>query len=159
VRSGSGSGLQIGQVGNSTNATVGITLSVPLYSGRALDNRILETLKLEERARHEQANVRRAVELATRQAFIAIESLAAQVKALEAAEASSRLALEATQLGYKVGVRVNLDVLNAQGVLFQTQRDLAKARYDSILGSLRLRQAAGSLGPDDVQALSSLMGR
>ena len=62
--------------------------------------------------------------------------------ALEAAESSTKLALEATQLGYRVGVRVNLDVLNAQTQLFQTQRDLAKARYDVIVGSLRLRQLA-----------------
>ena len=77
---------------------------------------------------------------------------------LEAAEASSQLALESTQRGYRVGVRVNLDVLNAQSLLFQTRRDLAKARYDSIVGSLRLRQAAGTLGVADVQALAPLLG-
>jgi hypothetical protein len=76
-----------------------------------------------------------------------VQSLQAQVKALEAAEASSKLALEATQLGYKVGVRVNLDVLNAQTQLFSTQRDLAKARYDVLVTSLKLRQAAGQLQP------------
>ena len=81
------------------------------------------------------------------------------MKALEAAESSSQLALEATQLGYKVGVRVNLDVLNAQTQLFSTRRDLAKARYDVLLGSLRLRQASGQLKPDDVSALNQLLAR
>ena len=81
---------------------------------------------------------------ATRIAFFGVQSGQAQVKALEAAESSSRLALEATQLGYKVGVRVNIDVLNAQTQLFQTQRDLSKARYDVLVGSLRLRQAPAS---------------
>jgi outer membrane protein len=82
---------------------------------------------------------------------------ASQVNALEAAEASSTLALQATQLGYRVGVRVNLDVLNAQTQLFQTQRDLARARYDVLLGSLRLRQASGQLGPADVDAINRLL--
>jgi outer membrane protein len=86
-----------------------------------------------------------------------VQSLAAQVKALEAAESSSQLALEATQLGYKVGVRVNLDVLNAQTQLFTTKRDLAKARYDTLQTTLKLRQAAGELKPADLQAVSEML--
>ena len=95
----------------------------------------------------------------TRQAYYGVESGQAQVKALEAAESSSQLALEATQLGYKVGVRVNLDVLNAQTQLFTTQRDLAKARYDVLVGGLKLRQASGRLKPEDVTALNQLLAR
>jgi len=153
-----GGTVPLGQVGTSTSSVIGVTLSVPLYAGNATDNRVSETLKLEEKARHDLDAARRGVELATRQSFMGLQSLAAQVKALEAAEASSQLALESTQLGYRVGVRVNLDVLNAQSLLFQTRRDLAKARYDSIVGSLRLRQAAGTLGVADVQALAPLLG-
>ena len=82
-----------------------------------------------------------------------------QVKALEAAESSSRLALEATQLGYKVGVRVNLDVLNAQTQLYSTQADLAKARYEVLLTSLRLRQAAGQLRAEDIAAINQLLAK
>jgi outer membrane protein len=81
----------------------------------------------------------------------------AQVNALEAAESSSKLALDATQLGYKVGVRVNIDVLNAQTQLNVTQRDLARARYDVIVNGLRLRQAAGELRPEDVNAVNALL--
>jgi len=79
--------------------------------------------------------------------------------ALEAAESSSQLALEATQLGYRVGVRVNLDVLNAQTQLFQTGRDLAQARYNVIVGELKLRQASGQLKIDDVRAADALLAR
>ena len=83
----------------------------------------------------------------------------AQVKALEAAESSTKLALEATQLGYKVGVRVNLDVLNSQTQLFTTQRDLAKARYDVLLAGLRLRQASGQLVASDIDAVNALLAK
>ncbi len=95
----------------------------------------------------------------TRQVFFGVQSGQAQVKALEAAEASSKLALEATQLGYKVGVRVNLDVLNAQTQLFSTQRDLAKARYDVLVNTLKLRQASGQLAPTDVDAVNRLLSK
>jgi outer membrane protein len=88
-----------------------------------------------------------------------VQSGQAQVKALEAAESSSQLALEATQLGYRVGVRVNLDVLNAQTQLFSTRRDLARARYDVLVNSLRLRQAAGVLRADDVAAVNALIAK
>lgn len=157
ARLSSGGSLNIPQNGTSTNSVVGVTLTVPLYSGHTVENRVSETVQLQEKARNDLDAARRAVELATRQGFMGLKSLSAQVAALEAAESSSQLALESTQLGYKVGVRVNLDVLNAQSLLFQTQRDLAKARYDSILGSLRLRQAAGVLSQADVQALTPLL--
>lgn len=140
-------------------ARVGLELNIPLYTGGALDNRVKETVALEERSRNDYEGARRAVALATRQAFLGLQSGLAQVKALEAAESSSKLALEATQLGYKVGVRVNLDVLNAQSQLVETQRDLAKARYDVVVAALRLRQASGQLTAADLQAANALLAR
>lgn len=145
--------------GQNTSATVGVQLNWPLYTGGATQNRIKETLALEDKSRNDLDAARRAVTQATRQAFFGVQSGLAQVKALEAAESSSQLALEATQLGYRVGVRVNLDVLNAQTQLFQTRRDLAKARYDVILGGLKLRLASGQLKPADVAAVNALLDR
>ena len=139
--------------------SVGISANLPLFTGFATQNRIKEVLVLEEKARNDLEAVRRQVSQGTRQAYYGVQSLQAQVKALEAAEASTKLALEATQLGYKVGVRVNLDVLNSQTQLFQTQSGLAKARYDVMVGGLKLRQAAGQLGPDDVAALNQLIAK
>jgi outer membrane protein len=95
----------------------------------------------------------------TRQAYYTLQSGVAQVKALEAAEGSSQLALEATQLGYRVGIRVNVDVLNAQSQLYQTRRDLARARYDLLLATLRLRQASGRLVPSDILGIDALLVR
>lgn len=137
--------------------TIGVQLNVPLYTGGAVQNRIRETLVLEERSRNDLEAARRAVIQSTRQASYTVESNAAQVKALEAAEASSQLALEATELGYRVGIRVNVDVLNAQSQLYQTRRDLARARYDLLLATLRLRQASGRLVASDVLGIDRLL--
>jgi len=146
-------------VGTSKTASVGLTFSYPIYTGGLTQNRIKETLVLEDKARNDLDFARRSVSEATRRAFFGVQSLKAQVSAYEAAESSSKLALEATQLGYKVGVRVNLDVLNAQTQLYTTQRDLAKARYDVVVNSLKLRQASGQLRPEDITAVNTLLVR
>jgi outer membrane protein len=143
--------------GTTAVASLGVQMNWPLYTGGATQNRIKETLALEEKSRNDLEAARRGVAQGTRAAYFGVQSGLAQVKALEAAESSTKLALEATQLGYKVGVRVNLDVLNAQTQLFTTRRDLAKARYDVLLGGLRLRQASGQLKAEDVAAINQLL--
>jgi outer membrane protein len=143
--------------GVTRTASIGVQLTWPLYTGGQVQNRIRETLSLEEKTRSDLEAARRGVALNTRVAFYNQSSGLAQVKALEAAESSSKLALEATELGYKVGVRVNLDVLNSQTQLFTTERDLAKARYDVLVGGLKLRQAAGQLSDHDLLAINQLL--
>jgi outer membrane protein len=152
---GNGSAIAIG--GLTSRSSIGVQLNWPIYTGGATQGRIKETLSLEEKSRNDLEAARRGVALNTRVAYNSVQSLLAQVTALEAAEASTKVALEATQLGYKVGVRVNLDVLNAQTTLFATQRDLAKARYDVLVGYLRLRQASGQLTPNDVDRVNNLL--
>lgn len=141
------------------NASVGLQFNLPLFAGFAIQNRVKQTLALEEKARADLESARRGVDLATRSAFFGVVSGQGQVKALEAAEASSQSALEANQLGYQVGVRINIDVLNAQSQLFQTKRDLAQARYNVLLGTLRLKQASGELTPTDLQPVDALLAR
>jgi outer membrane protein len=145
--------------GTTRSGSVGVELNWPLYTGGSVQNRMKETVALAQRSRDELENARRTVAQNTRVSFFGVQSGEALVKALEAAEVSSKLALEATQLGYKVGVRVTLDVLNAQTQLFQTQRDLFKSRYDVLVGSLRLRQASGQLTPNDLRAVNSLLAK
>ena len=143
----------------SSIATLGLSLNVPLFAGFSVQNRIRETLALEDKAQADLEATRRAVMLATKASFYGVVSGQGQVKALEAAESSSQLALDANKLGYQVGVRINIDVLNAQSQLFQTKRDLAQARYNVLLGGLRLRQANGTLRAEDLQPVDALLVR
>ncbi|MES3010074.1 MAG: TolC family outer membrane protein [Pseudomonadota bacterium] len=137
--------------------TLGVNFNLPLFAGFATQNRIRETLSLEEKAQSDLQAARRSVELATRTAFFGVQSGTGQVKALEAAEVSTQSALDANKLGYQVGVRINIDVLNSQSQLFQTKRDLARARYDVLVNGLRLRQASGTLQPSDLQSVNGLL--
>jgi len=140
-------------------ASLGLAFNLPLFAGYATQNRIRETMALEDKARTDLEGAKRAVAQATRTAFFGVQSGLGQVKALEAAEASSQSALEATKLGYQVGVRINIDVLNSQSALFDTKAKLAKARYDVLLGGLKLRQANGTLKADDLQGLNSSLAK
>lgn len=139
--------------------TIGLSFNLPLFAGFSTQNRIRETLALEEKARNDLEGAKRAVAQSTRTAFFGVLSGQGQVKALEAAEASSQSALDANKLGYQVGVRINIDVLNSQSQLFQTKRDLAKARYDVLVGGLKLRQANGTLKADDLQSVNILLAK
>jgi outer membrane protein len=140
-----------------TRQNIGLTFSLPLFAGFATTNKIKETLALEDKARSDLEAAQRTVEQATRTAYFGVLSSMGQVKAFEAAEASSQVALDANKLGYQVGVRINIDVLNSQSQLYQTKRDLAKARYDVLLGSLKLRQANGTLKSDDLLGVNALL--
>ena len=144
------------RIDNNTG-TIGLSFNLPLYAGHATHNRIQETVALEEKARNDLDVAQRNVAQGTRTAFFGVQSGLGQVKALEAAEASSQSALDANKLGYQVGVRINIDVLNSQSQLFQTKRDLAKARYDVLLGQLKLSQAAGVLKFEDLQNINNLL--
>ena len=138
-------------------ASIGLGLNLPLFAGFSIQNRVKETLALEEKARADLEAARRAQTQAARAAYFGVLSGQAQVKALEAAEASSQSALDANKLGYQVGVRINIDVLNSQSQLFDTKAKLARARYDLLLGGLKLRQASGILQVEDLEPINQLL--
>jgi len=139
-------------------ATIGLQLTVPLYAGGAVNSRTREALANQEKARADLENSRRTVALAARQSYLGVTNGMAQVKALEQALLSSETALASNKLGYDVGVRINIDVLNSQQQVFSTRRDLSKARYDTIMNGLRLKAAAGSLTEADVEEVNRLLG-
>ncbi|WP_076593418.1 TolC family outer membrane protein [Herminiimonas arsenitoxidans] len=143
--------------GTGPTNTIGVQWSIPLFSGFAITSRVRQAIALEDRARSDLETARRIAAQNAQQAYLGVNSGLAQVKALQAAEVSSRSALESNRLGYQVGVRINIDVLNAQQQLFITQRDLAKARYDTLMNSLRLKSAAGSLQEQDLAQINTLL--
>jgi len=139
---------------DTTSKSIGLQLNMPLFEGGAVNSKWREAEANRERARQELENARRTVEQQTRQAYLGVVSGIAQVKALQQALASSVSVLDASKLGQEVGVRTNLDVLNAQQQLFSTRRDLYQAQYNYLLSELRLKQAAGSLGEEDLSKVN-----
>ncbi|MDD4929255.1 MAG: TolC family outer membrane protein [Gallionella sp.] len=143
-------GSSFGVGSDSTNKSVGVQLNMPLFQGGATNSKWREAEANSERARQELENARRNVALKTRQAYLGVVSGIAQVKALQQALTSSESVLDASRLGQEVGVRTNLDVLNAQQQFYSTRRDLYQAEYNYLLSQLRLKAAVGSLGEADL---------
>jgi outer membrane protein len=139
------------------NNAIGVSWSIPIFNGFGVTSKVRETIALEEKARNDLEATKRAATQTARQAFLGMTSGLAQVKALEAAEVSSKSSLDSNKLGYQVGVRINIDVLNAQKLLYSTQKDLSKARYDTIMNGLRLKSAAGSLTEADLAPINALL--
>jgi outer membrane protein len=157
--SGSGAG-NVGVSGLDTTSRVyGVQLTVPIYQGGLISSRVREAVANEDKARQDLESLRRTAELTARQGFLGVTSGIAQVRALDAALVSSRSSLDSTRLGQEVGVRTQIDVLNAQQQLSQTRRDLAQAKYSYILTLLRLRAAAGRLTEQDVAAVNAWLDR
>jgi outer membrane protein len=137
-----------------TSSSIGLQLAMPLFQGGALNSREREAAALSLRAMQDLENARRTAALNTRQSYLTVINGITQITALEQALVSSQSALDSNKLGYEVGVRINIDVLNAQQQLFSTRRDLAVARYNTITNQLRLKAAAGSLREEDLEEVN-----
>ncbi|MGC2047890.1 MAG: TolC family outer membrane protein [Gallionella sp.] len=132
------------------NKNVGVQLNLPLFQGGVVNSRWREAEANYERAKQELENAHRTVANQTRQAYLGVVSGMSQVDALKQALASSESVLQASKLGQEVGVRTNLDVLNAQQQLFATRRDLYQSQYNYLISELRLKAAVGTLGEEDL---------
>lgn len=132
------------------NASLGVQFNMPLYQGGAIQSKVREAEANRNRAEDDRENVRRTVVLQTHQAYLGVVNGIAQVNALQQALKSSESLLEASKLGQEVGVRTNLDVLNAQQQLYSTRRDLYQAEYSYLISQLKLKATTGTLAEDDI---------
>jgi outer membrane protein len=144
---------------NVTTSTLGISLTVPLFTGGYIQSKLRQAHALEDKADQDLELARRTAAQSARQAYSGVDYGLAQVQALESAQVSAQTQVESTRLGYRVGVRINLDVLNANTQLFNTERDLKKARYDFLVNGLKLKAAAGALQDEDIFKVNALLQR
>ncbi len=145
----------ISGVGNDLqNATIGVQLQIPLYQGGAISSRARQAVLNKQKAMDDVELARRQAGLETQRAYLNLSTSIAQVKALEQALTSSQSQLDSTKLGYEVGVRTSVDVLNAQQQLFSAKRDLLQARYNYLVNIIRLKFATGIVTETDLQEIN-----
>ncbi len=136
------------------NGTIGLQLEIPLYLGGAVSSRAREAVHNKNKALDDVEFARRQADLETQRAYFNLSSSIALVKALEQALVSSQSQLDSTKLGYEVGVRTSVDVLNVQQQLFVAKRELLEARYNYLVNIIRLKAAAGLVAEVDVQDIN-----
>lgn len=139
------------------STTIGVVMNLPIFNGGGTQSVVRQQAALLEKSMHNIDLANRNATLGAKAAFLGVQSSLAQVKALETALASSELALTANKTAYDVGLRINVDVLNAQQQLNSTQRDLSKAKYTSLINMLELQAAAGQLGANTLEEINTLL--
>jgi outer membrane protein len=144
---------------NLQNGTIGLQLQIPIYQGGAISSKAREAFANKQKAQDDVEAARRQAELDARQAYLNVSSAVAQVKAYEQALMSSQSQLDSTSLGYEVGVRTSVDVLNAQQQFFSAKRDLLQSRYNYLISALKLKSAAGQLSEADLTEINQQLLR
>ena len=139
------------------SGVVGLQFAIPIYSGGSLSSRVREAIANRTKAEQDLEAARRTVAQAVRQSFIAVNTSLSEIKALQQAVASNKLSVEATKLGQEVGVRTQVDVLNALGLLFDAQFNLVNAYYVAILAQLKLKANVGKLTDADIENVNRLL--
>ena len=140
------------------DTAIGLELNVPIYEGGLVNSRTKQARYNYEEALERLEQQRRAAQRLTREAFLGVISSISQVNALQQSVVSSETALEATQAGFEAGTRTAVDVVDAQRVVLQSKRAYALARYEYLLNTLRLKQSAGTLSPDDLSQINAWLG-
>jgi len=140
-----------------TSKEIGLQLNIPLFSGFAVQSRVREAMATEEKVRHDLKNTYRDAELNVSQEFLNFTNGRALVKAQIEAVKSSQSQLESTKLGQEVGVRTEVNVLNAQGLLSLARRNLSRAYYNLLMSRLKLKAAAGELDEEDLVQINKVL--
>lgn len=139
------------------SSQVGVNFTMPLYAGGAVQSRVREAMAMRDKAEEELEAARRLASTQARQAYAGLVNGRAQVDALASAVSSSEAALASNRVGYRIGTRINTDVLNAEQQLHAAQRDWHKARAETLMNGLRLKAAVGGLSDADLATINALL--
>jgi len=139
--------------GDVEQRTVSLELNIPIYSGGLINSQVAEAVARLDESEHQRESVRRRVVESTRNFYRAVVTDVEQAKARNQSIISNQNAVQAAEVGYRVGTRNIVDVLDAQRQLFTAVRNYNDSRYDYLLDTLELKRAAGTLSPEDLQAL------
>jgi len=140
-----------------SNDSIGIQFNLPLFRGGGTRSRVKEAVYLHRASMQQLQRVTRETERSTRDAYLGVLSEKSRVEALDQSVKSSRTALEATQAGFEVGTRTIVDVLDSQFSLYSAITLFYQARYDYLMNYLRLKQAAGDLQIQDLEAIDRFL--
>lgn len=145
--------------GDATQGQIGLQINVPIFSGGLTSSQVRQSYEQLNQSEQSREQLRREVVQNTRNLYRAVTSDVQQVQARKQSVISNQSSLEATQIGYQVGTRNIVDVLNAQRALYTSVRNYNDARYGYILDNLSLKQAAGTLSPADLEALAAFLNK
>jgi outer membrane protein len=134
-----------------------VQLNIPIYSGGATNAKVTESLANRNKAEADLEAASRQAATDAQQAFAGVINGLAQIDALNFANESGQSSVKGNRMAFRLGVAINLDVLNSQLQLYTAKRDLSLARYDTLLQGLKLKAATGSLAEEDLVAVNEML--
>lgn len=129
----------------SKGGIVTVQLSMPLFSGGMIHSKIKEAAAKEQQNKFQLIATERKIELNIDQAYQTTMGNLYQIQAQQQLLKANAVKLQATQLGRKVGIRSNLDELQALQAKADAEQKLAEAQYSYITTYIQLLQSAGVL--------------
>jgi outer membrane protein len=147
-------GYPYGSVANkgvrSFSDTIGLEVNIPIYSGGYASSRVREGRLLKLKIKEDEEYLRRQIELEVRENYLNLQSNFAEINAYQQALLSAEITLDSTNLGFQVGLRNSVDVLRAQQVFFDAEKEMLKARYNYLINQVKLKQSVGMLSKTDI---------
>ena len=147
-------GYPYGSVANkgvrSFSDTIGLEVNIPIYSGGYASSRVREGRLLKLKIKEDGEYLRRQIELEVRENYLNLQSNFAEINAYQQALLSAEITLDSTNLGFQVGLRNSVDVLRAQQVFFDAEKEMLKARYNYLINQVKLKQSVGMLSKTDI---------
>lgn len=158
-RSGDRADAPIGYTGNAYTHTsqIGLQLNIPIFQGGYVNSKVREAEALSKKSVNDFLSAQRDASIFAKQGYLSVISGQSEVAALEQALISDQAALDANKLGYEVGVRVNIDVLDAQAKLYSTRQNLAQAKVNLLLAQLNLKASVGDLIEPDLTFINTFL--
>ena len=138
--------------------TYSLQLSMPIFQGGAVISRTKQAYAESNKSSEDALFAERSVIQDVRSQYSNVVTLVANLRAQKQAVVSASSALEATRVGYEVGTRNIVDLLQAEKNLYSAERNLANAKYDYLITTLRLHLAAGTLSPENLIEINNLLG-
>ena len=137
--------------------TVGVEISIPIFSGGMTSSRVREAVLLKSKLEHDVEYLRRGIGLEVRNYYLSLQTNFSEIKAYEQAMNAATLQLESTQLGFEEGLRNSLEVLDAQQILFNAKLNILESRYNYVMNFINLKLSSGMLSFEDLNEINQYL--
>ena len=137
--------------------TIGVEISIPIFSGGMTSSRVREAVLLKSKLEHDVEYLRRGIGLEVRNYYLSLQTNFSEIKAYEQAMNAATLQLESTQLGFEEGLRNSLEVLDAQQTLFNAKLNILESRYNYVMNFINLKLSAGMLSFADLDEINQYL--
>jgi len=154
-------GFPYGAIANegirSFSDTIGVEISIPIFSGGMTSSRVREAVLLKSKLEHDVEYLRRGIGLEVRNYYLSLQTNFSEIKAYKQAMNAATLQLESTQLGFEEGLRNSLEVLDAQQTLFNAKLNILESRYNYVMNFINLKLSAGMLSFADLDEINQYL--